>query len=267
MKSLYQNPKFAEYWDKRAGNSGEIYKRMVLDPLMFKLIGSLSNKVILELGCGNGYLGPMFVSQKPKRIILLDISKYNLQFAKEKCDDSRIIFLEQDATKKWKVNSNSIDILYSNMMLNEVKDIKTPIKEAFRVLKNNGILIFSVTHPAWDLYVFAQEVAGVKSNKIRGLGNYFRRGFAKYIMGKDSKTNPSLAEKYKQEFEVEHYQRPLSDYFNELTNIGFSVKKILEPELTNELLQENPRFSEYMNHPVGLVFFCRKELVAKKQNL
>lgn len=267
MKSFYQNPKFAEYWNERAGKGGEIYKRLILDPLMFKIVGSLNNKVILELGCGNGYLGPVFVTQKSKRIILLDISKYNLQFAKEKCNDSKIIFLEQDATKKWKVDSNSIDVVYSNMMLNEVENIKTPIKEAFRVLKNNGVFIFSVTHPAWDLYVFAQEVVGVKSNKISGLGNYFRRGFAKFIMGAHSKTNPSLAEKYNQEFEIEHYQRPLSDYFNELINTGFCVRKIIEPELTNELLQENPRFSDYKNHPVGLVFYSKKNLPPNRAKL
>src|SRR3972149_10918221 len=173
MKSLYQNPKFAKYWNERAGNTGEIYKRLILDPLMFRIIGSLKNKIILELGCGNGYLGPVFLTQKPKKLILLDISKYNLQFAKEKCSDSRIVFLEQDATQKWKVDNNSIDVVYSNMMLNEVDNIKTPIKETFRVLRKKGMFIFSVTHPSWDLYIFAQEKAGIKSNKISGLGNYF----------------------------------------------------------------------------------------------
>jgi len=263
MKSLYQNPKFAKYWNERAGNTGEIYKRLILDPLMLKTVGSLTDKVILELGCGNGYLGPMFLTQKPKKLILMDISKYNLQFAKEKCNDPKIIFLEQDATRKWRVDSNSIDVVYSNMMLNEVDNIKTPIKETFRVLKKGGIFIFSVTHPSWDLFIFAQEKAGKKSNKVQGLGNYFRRGFTKFIMGTDSKTNPTLSEKFGKElfkelFKVEHYQRPLSDYFNQLIEIGFSVRKILEPELTKQLLEESPRFSEYKDHPVGLIFYAIK---------
>lgn len=258
MKSLYQNLEFAKYWNERAGETGEAYKKMILDPLMFEAIGSLRNKVVLELGCGNGYLGPLFLAQKPKKIIMLDISKYNLQFAKEKCHNPKISFLQQDATIKWKVQSSTIDIVYSNMMLNEVDNIKTPIQETFRVLKKDGIFIFSVTHPSWDLFVFAEDKAGLKSHKIQGLGNYFRRGFAKFIMNTFDDTNPSLSKKYNQQFEVEHYQRPLSDYFNELIKTGFIVKKIIEPELTPELLNQSPRFLKYQDHPLGLIFYALK---------
>jgi len=258
MKSLYQDKKFATYWNERAGETGEIYKRLVLDPVMFDLAGLLKEKVILELGCGNGYLAPKFIEQNPKSLILTDISNHNLEFAKEKCSDPRISFLEQDATEKWHVESESVDLVYSNMMLNEVENIKTPIEEAFRVLRSNGAFIFSVTHPSWDLFIFAQEKAGKKSNKIQGLGSYFRRGFAKYIMGTDSKTNPTLSKEFGEEFKVEHYQRPLSDYFNQLIEAGFSVRKIIEPELTKQLLEESPRFSEYKDHPIGLIFSAIK---------
>jgi len=257
-KSLYQDKEFAKYWNERAGNEGEVYKHFVLDPLMFDIVGNLEGRAILELGCGNGYLAPKFIKQNPKKLILLDISKHNLEFAKEKADNPIIDFIEQDATNPWNVDSNSVDVVYSNMMLNEIENIDTPIKETFRVLNKHGIFIFSVTHSSWDLYIFAQEEAGVKSSKIKGLGNYFRRGYAKYIMGADSKTNPALSDKYNKEFEVEHYQRPLSDYFNKLTESSFIVKKIIEPELTKELLKENPRFSSYLNHPIGLIFFCIK---------
>lgn len=258
MKSIYQDKQFAEYWNRRAGDSGEAYKRYVLDPIMFKLVNSFTNKTVFELGCGNGYLAEKFIKEKVKKLILTDISKHNLEFAKQKIQDKRIEYLQQDATKKWNVNSDSIDIVYSNMMLNEIEDIKTPISESFRVLKENGIFVFSVTHPSWDLFIFAQEKAGIKSKKIKNIGNYFRRGFAKYIMGSDSKTNPELVKEFKNEFEVEHYQRPLSDYFNVLIGAGFKVDKIIEPELTKELLNNNPRFKEYEDHPIGLIFFCQK---------
>ncbi len=258
MKSLYLDKEFAAYWNERAGNDGEIYKRLVLDPIMFDLVGPLKDKVVVELGCGNGYLSSKFLEQDPKQLTLLDISKYNLDFAKQKTKDSRVLFLEQDATFHWDVSTVSVDVVYSNMMLNEVENIETPIKESLRVLKEGGILVFSVTHPAWDLFVYAQEKTGLKSDKIKNLGNYFHHGFAKYIMGADSKTNPSLAEKYKKEFEVEHYQRMVSDYFNTLVNSGFTVLKIIEPMLTEELLKESPRFQSYQDHPIGLIFFCKK---------
>lgn len=215
---------------------------------MFKLVGSFINKSVLELWCGNGYLAKKFINEKVKKLILTDISKYNLEFAKQKCGDKKIEYLEQDATKKWSVESNSIDLVYSNMMLNEVENIKTTITEVFRILKKNGDFVFSVTHPSWDLYIFAQEKVGITSKKIKNLGNYFRRGFAKYIMGSDSKTNPNLAKEYNEEFEVHHYQRPISDYFNTLVDAWFVVNKIAEPEPTKSLIKNpRPQGSGYSN--------------------
>jgi ubiquinone/menaquinone biosynthesis C-methylase UbiE len=258
MKSLYQNKKFAAYWNDRAGINGEIYKRMILDPLMFRTVGNFHNKTVLELGCGNGYLAPKFIKQNPRKLILMDISRHNLQYAREKCQDPRIAYLPQDATKTWKIKTVSVDIIYSNMMLNEVADIKTPISEAWRVLKPDGVFIFSVLHPSFDLYMYAQEKLGKKSNKLKGLGNYFRRGYAKFLMGASSLTNPFLYNKYGKNFEVEHYQRPVCDYFNQLTKNGFEVKNLFEPELSKKLLKENPRFREYLDQPIGLVFHCLK---------
>jgi ubiquinone/menaquinone biosynthesis C-methylase UbiE len=257
-KSLYQDEVFANYWNDRAGDAGEVYKRYVLDPLMFKLVGDFKDKTIIELGCGNGYLAPRLLEQQPKQIIMTDISKYNLQHAAEKCRDPRVSFLEQDATEAWKVEAASIDIVYSNMMLNEIEDIETPIQEAFKALKDGGVFVFSITHPAWDLFMYAQEKVGKPSNKIKELGGYFKRGFAKYLMGGDNKANPKLKDKYSKAFEVEHYQRPVADYFSQFVKAGFTVKQLLEPEPTAELLQVAPRFIDHTDHPIGLIFYCTK---------
>ncbi|HSX34049.1 MAG TPA: class I SAM-dependent methyltransferase [Candidatus Saccharimonadales bacterium] len=259
QKSLYQDETFANYWNDRAGDAGEAYKRYVLDPLMFKLVGTLTDKTVLEMGCGNGYLAPKFLEQNVRQVIMMDISEYNLRHAAEKCSDPKVSFVQQDATERWNAPDESIDIVYSNMMLNEVEDSATPMREAVRVLRPGGAFVFSVTHPAWDLFIYAQEKAtGMKSKKIVGLGGYFRRGFAKFIMGADSKTNPAIGEKYNQEFAVEHYQRPVSDYFSELVDAGFTVNQLVEPELTKEILENNPRFAEYADNPIGLVFYCTK---------
>jgi ubiquinone/menaquinone biosynthesis C-methylase UbiE len=258
QKSLYQDKIFANYWNERAGDNGEAYKRYVLDPLMFKLVGDFKDKVVLELGCGNGYLAPKLLKQSPKRIIMMDISEHNLEHAKARCNDPKISFLLHDATEPWKVGSSNIDIVYSNMMLNEVENIKTPIEEGFRVLRGGGVFVFSVTHPAWDLFVYAQEKAGLPSKKIKDLGGYFWRGFSKFIMSGDSRNKPELREKYNQEFEVEHYHRPIADYFEQLVQAGFVVNRLLEPELTEELLQNNPRFADYKDNPIGLIFYCTK---------
>lgn len=257
--SIYQDKTFADYWNQRAGGEGEAYKHLILDPLMFELVGGFAGKDVLELGCGNGYLGPQFVRRGAKRVIMMDFSEHNLRHAAEKCSDPRVSFLQQDATQPWEVADDSLDVVYSNMMLNEVENSKTPIEEAYRVLRSGGALAFSVTHPAWDLYVYAQEKAGVSSGKIIGLGGYFARGYARYQMGGASKNRPELIKKYGgQDFMVEHYHHTVGDYFSQLVGAGFSVKQLLEPELTDELLRHSPKFADYADNPVSLVFYCIK---------
>ena len=88
-KSLYQDKTFANYWNDRAGDTGEVYKRYILDPLMFQQVGSFKGKTVIELGCGNGYLAPKFLEQVPKQIIMMDISAYNLSAAHRREDSRR----------------------------------------------------------------------------------------------------------------------------------------------------------------------------------
>jgi SAM-dependent methyltransferase len=256
MKSLYLDKKFAEFWNDRTGKNGGIYKRLILDPLMFKIAGSLNDKTILDLGCGNGYLAPKFVSQNPKKLILADISPHNLEFAKQKLNDSKIEYLVQDVTVPWKIDDSSIDAIYSNLMFNEIESIDFAIKEAFRTLNQGGKFIFSVTHPSWDLFIYAQEKAGKESKKIKGLGSYFQRGKAEFMMDQKLIDDSELAKKYDEEFKVSHYHRTVADYFDALTKAGFVVKNLLEPELTEEFLKENSKFSQ--DYPIALIFACEK---------
>ena len=188
----------------------------------------------------------------------MDISEHNLKNAQSKTNDPRVEFLLQDVTKRWQFENNEAEVIYSNMMFNEIEDISTPFNEAFRVLNPGGILAFSVTHPAWDLYIFARASAGEKATKIRNLGNYFRRGYAEFMMNADPTSVTTNHEKYPEPFVVEHFQRPVSDYFNALTDAGFVVEKMLEPPVTEELLTHAPGMAGYADHPVGLIFYCRK---------
>jgi ubiquinone/menaquinone biosynthesis C-methylase UbiE len=258
MKNLFEDKDFAEYWDQFAGAQGDDYKRFVIDPLMFELAAPLSGRDLVELGCGNGYLGGRFLLEGARTAILTDYSQANLDLAKQKFDDPRISYARLDVLQKWDLPDNSVDVLYSNFMLNEIDELKFPFQEAFRVLRPNGTFVFSVTHPSWDLYEFAREKAGQESRIIEGLGNYFQRRFTKFIIG-DSSQKTTLVEKFGKRFELQHYQRPLSDYVNDLIDAGFRIEKLLEPELAQELLKHNPGYADFQDHPVGLIVKARRE--------
>ena len=115
---------------------------------MFGLVGNFKKKSVVELGCGNGYLAPKFLSDGVSTLIMMNISEHNLRYAAGKCTDSRVSFLEQDATNPWKLRDEAHDVAYSNMMLNEVEDIKPPSLKHIVFCVREAYSYFSVTHPA-----------------------------------------------------------------------------------------------------------------------
>lgn len=258
MKSIYQDEEFAHYWNSRAGNDGEDYKRFVLDPLMMSKIGSLKNKDVLEMGCGNGYMVKKFLQQDPQSVWMVDISEANLKHAQEKTDDDRVKFVQQDITVPWSMESESVDVVYSNMVLNEVPILDVPIQEVFRVLRKNGQFIFSALHPAYMLYFYAQQVMGVDSGKFVNLGGYFSHNDFKYIMGSVSVTKPVEEVEISRDFEVEQKQSTVSDYINQVIEAGFMIKAVYEPELGEDILEHNPGFKKYTDRPIGLVIHAVK---------
>ncbi len=258
MKSIYQDQEFSDFWNSRVGDEGEDYKRYVLDPLMLEKVGSLKKKVVMEMGCGNGYMANLFLKQNPTTVWLMDISAANLEHAKEKTSDPRVKFLQHDITKKWPLKSKTVDLIYSNMVLNEVAVIDIPLQESHRVLKTQGQLIFSVLHPAYLLYFYAQQTAGVDSGKFINLGGYFSHNDSKYLMGTVSVTKPAQAVKVEKNFAVNQKQWTIEDYFNAVVRGGYNVKALYEPELNKELLQYNPGFTKYIDRPIGLVIHAVK---------
>ena len=46
----------SDWYDKKQGESGDLWHRALIDPVLQRLIGDCKGKEILDLGCGNGYL-------------------------------------------------------------------------------------------------------------------------------------------------------------------------------------------------------------------
>jgi len=258
MHSAFEDPGFSSFWDQISGKYGQPYKRYVLDPIMFKQMGSLRGKIVLDLGCGNGYLGPKFLKAGAKHVLLMDISELNLRYAKllNRSHSGHVTFIRQDATNRWKVKP-PVNIVFSDMMLNELKNIKMPVREAYRVLSKGGVFVAAVTHPSWDLYEYVQDTAGRPRNIMKGARSYFFRGHTRFIMGAHS-LMPPPGQEYPECFEIEHYQRPLEDYFGAFSDAGFRVDRLLEPAMPQSFLRRYPGYEEMKAHPVSLVFVARK---------
>lgn len=95
---------------------------------------------VLDLGSGTGFFTELLASRY-QQVIGLDISNKMLNFAKDN-RSSAIQWLEADAYKI-PLKNNSVDFVYSNLMIQWCDPLDLVIDEVMRVLKPGGLFVFS----------------------------------------------------------------------------------------------------------------------------
>ena len=174
-----------------------------------KLLGNLKGRKVLEIGCGGAQCG-IAMAKKGAKVTGIDISKEQLKFAKEltKKNKVNIKFYQRDIRNLKPIKSNSQDIVFSAFALHYVDNLLICFKEVRRVLKKNGIFVFSFPHPFF-------RTINPKTLKIKE--SYFKTGKITYVFS--DKTKKFVA-----------YNHTISELHNLLINVGFSIEKIIEPD-------------------------------------
>jgi malonyl-CoA O-methyltransferase len=95
---------------------------------------------VVDLGCGTGFFTNILAS-KYQQVIGVDFSKNMLEFAKEKSTYD-IQWVEADAYKL-PFDDGSVDVIYSNLMIQWCNPLSDLLKELIRVLKPGGLFVFS----------------------------------------------------------------------------------------------------------------------------
>jgi len=127
----------AEKWNQRIGDDGDANRRESSDIYLWKYIGNVENEVILDAGCGNGYLTiKLALETRAKRIIGVDLSSVMIKLAKENInrrvkqqDDQQRIEIHHDSVTELKsIENNSIDLIISNYVLMDTPDLDSVMK-------------------------------------------------------------------------------------------------------------------------------------------
>jgi len=124
------------------------------------------NDVVLDLGCGEGFLISM-MSNLPQKIVGLDISKIALSRAGKILKEKKKVELKLGNAENLNLPNESFDKIICSEMLEHVPRPKKVMEEIHRTLKNNGLLIISV--PDEKRIQFIMRIAKILYlNKILG---------------------------------------------------------------------------------------------------
>ena len=173
-----------------------------------KILGdSVDGRDVLEVACGGGQ-SAVHLANSGARVTAIDFSSVQLEHARAFAQSKKanIRFLEANAQDLSMLDDGSFDIAFSAYALGFVEDIRSAFREIGRVLRPGGLFAFSWMSP---FYAITEE---------RGLvvkRSYFDRT---PIVFKD--TNGT---------EVD-FHRTYGDWHRALTDAGFVVTNIVEPE-------------------------------------
>lgn len=118
----------------------QIHKKAYFD--VQKLI---QNKIVLDIGCNSGY-GTYILSKTANKIIGADVSKKAINFAVRNNSKKNIAYINING-KHFPFRKNSFDVVTSFQVIEHIEHVDSFLIEIKRVLKPNGIVIFTTPNP------------------------------------------------------------------------------------------------------------------------
>lgn len=221
MSSLQQWNKSSNWYDQNMGEQGDDMNHHLIFPALTKVLGDISEKTILDSGCGSGYF-TAHLAQRAKKVIGTDFAESFIEICNKKYKNiSNIVFQVHDVMKPMQFSNGEFEIVISKMVLQYVPMLDTFAHESKRVLVNGGQLLLAVDHPFNTQYYFAQAMAGKPNPKYPGLKDYFDHSEHKKL---------SLWGKV----ELSWYPKTIGDYIMPFTREGLILTDIIElPEEKN----------------------------------
>ncbi len=126
------------------------------------------NSYLCDFGCGSKILFLNTLKSNIRLGVGLDLD-INLQA------DEKIKLILCDLENDIPLHSNTFDVITSLAVLEHLNNPLQNLKEAYRILKRNGVLLLTTPAPAskWILELFAHKLGILSVDMIRGHKHYF----------------------------------------------------------------------------------------------
>ena len=153
----------ADHWDSRMGNDGNDFFNILCWPVIASLLDVQLDSHILDIACGNG-LTSRRLAVLGCRVTAFDFSANLIEKAKARnspirraepveASNSLISYHVMDATDEQSLlalGERKFDSALSNMALFDMPVIEPLFHALRKLLKPNGVFVFSLMHPAFN---------------------------------------------------------------------------------------------------------------------
>ena len=229
---------------KTVRNRTESYNNLIEQPAMKLLLPDLKNKSVLDMGCGFGINCMDFLKRGAVKVTGIDISENMLDVARAENSGENIEYINLSMEKIDELDSK-FDFAYSSLAIHYVTDFEKLIKDIYSKLNDNGILLFSQSHPLttapMEGATWIKNEQGVKISSP--ISNYLENG-QRILSWKD--------------IQYPIYHRSFSLIINALVENGFTIMKIVEPAPTKHALKIVPGMYDEIHRPTAIIIKAQK---------
>jgi len=202
-------------------------------PQVMALCEPLAGKLVLDLGCGEGYCSRM-LSQRGARVVGLDLSERMIALARD-AEHAQPLGIRYDVADAVTADLGeaSVDLVVAVFLFNYlgVDPMRKTMANVHRMLRPGGHFVFAVPHPA---FAFMREPAPPF---------YFDVGSAGYFSARDSLFRGRIWKRDGSALDVQLVHKTLEDYFTGLQMAGFtSMPTVTELKATREMVDMDEGF-------------------------
>lgn len=208
-----------------------------------KLLPDFHGSRVLDLGCGYGWHCIYAAENGAAQVLGTDISKRMLREAVQRTEQKNVRYV-QSAMEELSFEAGSFDAVISSLAFHYVKDYEGMIGKIYRWLAPGGSLVFSAEHPVFTAQGPQDWYYGEDGEILHfPVDRYYYEGEREAVF---------LGER------VIKYHRTLTTYLNTLLRQGFTLRRVVEPEPPEDML-ELPGMRDEMRRPMMLLVSAQKE--------
>jgi SAM-dependent methyltransferase len=220
-------------------HSSESPNESIEKPVFLELLGDVTNKTILDLGCGDARFGLELLEAGCASYTGIEPSSKMLELAKQSLGMKGNI--EQSTIEAWTYPPEIFDVVISRLVLHYVEDLDEAFGNIYKTLKSDGRFIFSVVHP-----VITSSDKSRDNNEKRTswlVDDYFKQGARRVRMRSDF---------------VTQYHRTLESTLISLQKAGFVFEGLREGYPKPENFKDKNLYERRMRIPLFLVLSVKK---------
>lgn len=241
----------AEWWEDRT-DGNDVYREHVHGPALLGACGVVDGLDVLDVGCGSGYFSRE-LARAGARVQAFDYSKNLVGLAdeREQVDGLGIDYQVLDAVRLAdNYGLERLDVVTGCMSITDIEELDAALDGVFRVLKPGGAFCFSLPHP----FATPPENRWWLDDDSGESGRSFTRYFGRRRVA--SGLNRVAGKPDGPEIQVWHM--PISEWLELLSEIGFVVERVIEPQPTAEQAKAHPLLARIANIPEFMVISARR---------